>query len=144
MRVSDVLRSKGSGVETVSPDTTAVIAIHRLRSLNIGALVVSADGRDVQGILSERDVVRGIAEHGSDLLTMRVRALMTRAVAVCRPDDTIQHVMAEMTRRRVRHLPVVQDGVLCGIVSIGDVVKSRLDELELETHVLRDAYIARH
>jgi len=141
MRVSDVLRSKGSRVETIPAEATVLICLHRLRTLGIGALVVSSDGEHVEGIVSERDVVRALAEHGSDLLDMRVRDLMTRSVATCRPDDGIRHVMAEMTRRRVRHLPVVSDGTLCGIVSIGDVVKSRLDELELETQVLRDAYI---
>jgi len=88
-------------------------------------------------------VVRGLADHGPRVLEATVAELMTRDVVVCAPRDTVKLVMAEMTRRRVRHLPVVADGVLCGIVSIGDVVKNRLEEMETETNVLREAYIAR-
>jgi CBS domain-containing protein len=106
-------------------------------------MVVSEDGRSVSGMISERDVVRGLAERGARILEVPVAELMTRTVFSCGPKDTIKQVMAEMTRRRVRHLPVVADGVLVGIVSIGDVVKSRLDEVETETNVLREAYIAR-
>ena len=144
MKVADILRAKGSAVTTVGPDTSVVVALHRLKTGGIGALVVSADGERIDGIVSERDVVRGLAERGARILDCTVRDLMTKHVTTCGPDDPLQHVMAEMTRRRVRHLPVVEAEQLRGIISIGDIVKARLEELELETHVLRDAYLARH
>ena len=95
-------------------------------------MVVSEDGRSVLGIISERDVVRGLAERGPRILDVQVSELMTRDVVSCAPRDTVKQVMAEMTRRRIRHLPVVAEGVLCGIVSIGDVVKNRLEEMETD------------
>jgi CBS domain-containing protein len=104
---------------------------------------VTEDGRSVLGIISERDVVSGLADRGPRILEEPVADLMTREVVSCTPGDTVKQVMAEMTRRRIRHLPVVTDGVLCGIISIGDVVKNRLEEMETETNVLREAYIAR-
>jgi CBS domain-containing protein len=97
----------------------------------------------IEGLISERDIVYGLARHGSRTLTMFVSELMHHKVLTCSPEDSITHIMAEMTRAKVRHLPVVAHGELRGIVSIGDVVKNRLDEAELEVHVLRDAYIAR-
>jgi signal-transduction protein with cAMP-binding, CBS, and nucleotidyltransferase domain len=121
-------------VVTIRSDATLSTAVHRLALERIGALVVSDDGARIAGILSERDVVAGLARDGADLLAAgrRVAELMTRNVATCGPDDTVKHLMAEMTRRRVRHLPVVAGDRLVGIVSIGDVVKSRLGEVELE------------
>ena len=101
------------------------------------------DDAGVLGIITERDIVHGLADRGSELLDMPVSFAMTRTPATCTPDDDIQTVMSRMTRQRVRHLPVVVEGRLEGIVSIGDVVKHRLDELELETNVLRDAFLAR-
>ena len=142
MKVQDILRAKGGEVETIRPDAKVLMAVHRLRMQNIGALVVSRDGERVEGVLSERDVVRGLTRHGAELLDMSVVAVMSRA-PVCAPDDSLASVMGQMTRTRNRHLPVVKDGVLCGIVSIGDVVKHRLEEMELETNVLRDAYLTR-
>jgi len=106
-------------------------------------MVVSEDGRSVLGIISERDVVRGLAERGPRILEAPVAEMMTRQVVSCGPRDTVKQVMAEMTKRRIRHIPVLADGVLCGIISIGDVVKNRLEEMETETNVLREAYIAR-
>jgi CBS domain-containing protein len=143
MRVSDILESKGRDVETIRPDAKVLMAVHRLRMQNVGALVVSRDGERVEGVLSERDVVRGLARHGADLLDMSVVAVMSRPVPVCAPDDLLTSVMAQMTRTRNRHIPVVEDGRLCGILSVGDVVKNRLEEMELETSVLRDAYLTR-
>ncbi|MGF1609088.1 MAG: CBS domain-containing protein [Kiloniellales bacterium] len=128
---------------TVRPDATIATVVRLLKLEGIGALVVSTDGSKVQGIISERDVVRGLAEHGAALLEMPVSSLMTRVVKTCRLDAPITDVMAEMTRSRFRHLPVVEDGQLRGIVSIGDVVKNRLEELETETHVLRDFIVGR-
>ena len=144
MKVEDVLRAKGQVVETIRPDAKVLIAVHRMRMQNVGALVVSRDSR-VEGVLSERDIVRGLTRHGAELLDMSVVAVMTRSVPVCSPDDSLATVMAQMTRTRNRHIPVVDaGGVLCGVVSVGDVVKHRLEEMELETSVLRDHYLARH
>ena len=100
-------------------------------------LVISDDGEGVDGILSERDIVAALARHGEDLLSRSVSAIMTRTVVTCDPSDTVGGLMAEMTNRRIRHFPVVADGRLCGIVSIGDLVKSRLDEVEFEAESLR-------
>ena len=144
MRVVDILNRKGRHVETIRPDAKVLMAVHRMRMQNVGALVVSRDGARVEGVLSERDVVRSLTRHGGDLLDMSVVAVMSRGVPLCSPDDSLQLVMAQMTRTRNRHLPVVEDGILCGIVSLGDVVKHRLEEMELETSVLRDAYLTRH
>src|SRR5207248_2350195 len=118
------------------------LVIHKLVSLGIGSLVVSADGRRVEGMISERDVVRGLNKHGVRFLDLGVADVMARNVPYCTPDDTLQNVMGVMTRTRHRHLPVLdKEGQLCGLVSIGDVVKHRLDEMELERNVLRDAYV---
>jgi CBS domain-containing protein len=143
MNVDGILRSKGATVITIRPDASIRDLVRGLRDERIGAMVVSEDERSVVGIISERDVVRGLADHGPRVLDLRVAELMTRAVVSCRPQDTVKQVMAQMTSRRIRHLPVVTDGVLRGIVSIGDVVKNRLEEVETETNVLREAYIAR-
>ena len=143
MSVDGILRAKGAAVVTIRPDATIRDLVHGLRDQRIGAMVVSEDGRSLLGIISERDVVRGLAELGPRVLDAQVAELMTREVVACSPRDTVKHVMAEMTRRRIRHLPVVADGVLCGIVSIGDVVKNRLEELETETNVLREVYLGR-
>ena len=143
MKVSDILSAKGQKVRTISPEETAINAANRLRIENIGALVVSRDGRGIYGMLSERDIINGLAEHGSELPHLPVSRLMSRSVVTCAPGDSIAEISRIMTRRRVRHLPVLQDGQLAGIVSIGDVVKHRLDEVEMETNVLRDYAIAR-
>ncbi len=143
MNVQSILRLKGAQVETIRPDNTMQVAVHRMTMQNVGALVVSRDGQRVQGVLSERDVVRGLTRHGSGLLEMVVATVMTRNVPICAPDDSLAAVMAQMTRTRNRHVPVVEDGRLCGLVSIGDVVKHRLQDMELETKVLRDAYLTR-
>ena len=143
MNVDGILRAKGAAVITIRPDATIRNVVDGLRRERIGAMVVSEDGRSVLGIISERDVVRGLAERGPLILDVPVTALMTRDVVTCAPLDTVKQVMAEMTKRRVRHLPVVADGVLAGIVSIGDVVKNCLEEMETETNVLREVYIGR-
>ncbi|MGH8887970.1 MAG: CBS domain-containing protein [Egibacteraceae bacterium] len=143
MKVEVILKAKGHAVETTGPEATVGMAVRRFTTMGIGALVVSADGHRVDGVISERDVVRGLNKHGAALLGMRVADVMSQSVPVCSPDDSIKQVMAQMTRTRNRHLPVVDGGTLCGLVSIGDVVKHRLEEMELETNVLRDHYIAR-
>lgn len=144
MKVEHILRNKGADVEVVRPDAKVLMAVHRMRMQNVGALVVTRDEMRVEGVLSERDIVRGLARHGAELLDMSVVAVMSRNVPVCAPGDLLTLVMAQMTRTRNRHIPVVEDGQLCGIVSLGDVVKHRLEEMELETNVLRDAYLTRH
>ncbi len=105
---------------------------------------MSEDGITVLGLISERDIVRGLTEHGTKLLTLPVSELMTSPAVTCTPAESIGAVMARMTRYRVRHLPVVEGSKLCGIVSLGDVVKHRLDELELETNVLRENLMTSH
>ncbi len=144
MKVADVLAAKGAEVETVRPDAKVVFAVHRMRVQNVGALVVSRDGLKVEGVLSERDIVRGLTRHGAGLLEMGVVAVMSRGGPTCSPEDSLTTVMGVMTRTRNRHIPVVADGRLCGIVSVGDVVKHRLEDMELETSVLRDAYLTHH
>jgi CBS domain-containing protein len=137
MNVETILRAKGSAVATIRPDATVGAAVKELISRNVGALVVSEDGATVDGIISERDIVHGLADHGAALLSLKVAEMMTRQVVTCELSDTVDQLMAEMTNRRIRHFPVVQDGRLCGIVSIGDVVKNRLDEVEFEASSMR-------
>ncbi len=138
MRIHSILLRKGSFVATIRPDATALDASRALRSHSVGALVVSADGASVEGILSERDLARSIAEHGPDTVALQVRELMTREVRTCSPHDTVDGLAAVMTEHRVRHLPVLEAGHLVGIISIGDVVKHRLDELEQEAKTLHE------
>jgi CBS domain-containing protein len=137
MNVETILKTKGRDVATIAPGATVAEAVRELGRRGIGALVVSGDGRAVEGILSERDVVRALADSGAALLERKVAEFMTSRVHTCRPEDTIDQLMALMTERRIRHLPVVQDDALCGIVSIGDVVKNRIDEIEFEASSLR-------
>lgn len=141
MTVEMILRAKGRTVETIGADTTVAMAIHLLTFKGIGALVVMSDEERVEGVISERDVVRGLDRFGEALLGMRASEIMS-VVPVCALNDSVKHVMSEMTRTRQRHLLVMDGGKLAGIVSIGDVVKSRLEDLELETVVLREAYVA--
>ena len=141
MNVETILRDKGDWVATIRPDATVAEAVDTLHKERIGALVVSEDGEGVVGVISERDIVSALSEYGEDLLSRTVDEIMTRNVITCGPGDTVGELMAEMTNRRIRHLPVVKDGRLHGIVSIGDVVKNRLDEMETEASVLREAYL---
>jgi CBS domain-containing protein len=143
MKVADILKTKGSAVKTVRPDETArTFAVH-LRDERIGAMIVSHDGNTLEGIISERDLAYGVAAYGDKLPGMRVSELMTRVVILCRPEDSIAEVMTVMTQRRIRHLPVKDGDQLVGIISIGDVLKHRLGEAQLEANVLRDVAIAR-
>ena len=137
MNVEAILRTKGPAVATIGPEQTVGAAVNELISRNIGALVVSGNGESVDGIISERDIVHALATRGIDLLSLTVAEVMTHPVVTCDPEDSIEQLMAEMTNRRIRHFPVVQESRLCGIVSIGDVVKSRLDEVEYEARSLR-------
>jgi CBS domain-containing protein len=141
MRISDVLRGKGSNVATVDPALSVSGLVAELARHNVGAMVVIANG-EVVGIVSERDVVRQLHERGADLLNARVSDIMTSSVYTCLPTDSVDSLAATMTERRIRHMPVVVDGTLVGIVSIGDVVKSRIGELQTEREQL-ESYIAR-
>ena len=137
MNVETILRNKGNWVATIRPEASVSEAVDMLNRERIGAIVVSEDGASVDGILSERDIVAALAAHGGDLLSRAVGDIMTRAVFVCEPSDTVGALMEEMTNRRIRHFPVVAEGRLIGIVSIGDLVKSRLDEIEFEASSMR-------
>ena len=132
MLVSDLIKRKGSAVTKASPETTVAALLDLLAEHRIGAVVVSADG-GVDGIVSERDVVRALRTAGAALLDAPISTVMTSDVVVTGPGDTVEDMMRVMTDRRIRHVPVVtQDGRLAGIISIGDVVKSRIDELEAD------------
>jgi CBS domain-containing protein len=139
MRIADVLRNKGASVATITPETSVAGLLTELTVHNIGAMVVlSQDG--LVGIVSERDVVRKLHELGTEILHKPVSEIMTTVVATCAPEDSVNSLSALMTEKRVRHVPVVVNGRLAGIVSIGDVVKARLEELEAEQQQLQ-AYI---
>ncbi|GAB2750269.1 CBS domain-containing protein [Amycolatopsis magusensis] len=141
MRIADVLRSKGTLVATVAPDASVTELLAGLAEHNVGAMVVLGADEAVVGIVSERDVVRRLHDRGPELLGRPVSEIMTTLVATCTPEDSVDHLSVVMTERRIRHVPVVVDGRLAGIVSIGDVVKTRLNELE-ERHDQLQAYIA--
>ncbi len=144
MTVKDILHGKGRKVVAITPHTTVMVAAQRMRLENIAAIMVSSDGgKTVEGIMSERDIVRALIDHKGDVLDLPVSELMSRAVVTCKPEDSVASVMRTMTQRRFRHLPVVENGVVVGLVSIGDVVKDRIDTMEMETSVLRD-YIVAH
>lgn len=138
MHVNSILLSKGTDVVTIGSGQTVAVAADLLAQRKIGVLVVSDDNATVAGILSERDIVYALAANGASTLDMSVRDIMTADVQTCRPDESITNVMGLMTDRRIRHIPVIIDGKLGGIVSIGDVVKHRLRELETETSHLRE------
>jgi CBS domain-containing protein len=140
MFVSDILSQKGNSVFSVRPATSVAQVAQELTDLRIGSvLVLEADNR-IAGIVSERDLVRALARHGAKAMELEARNVMTTDVVTCDPDDSIDHVMETMTRGRFRHLPVVRRGELLGIVSIGDVVKARLEETQHEAEALK-AYI---
>jgi CBS domain-containing protein len=136
MRISDILRVKGRQVVTVTPDTDVRHLLTVLTEHRIGAVVVSHDGTSVDGIVSERDVVRALAERGAAVMSEPVTAIYTAEVHTVMAETPVEEVMRLMTEHRVRHAPVVADGALLGIVSIGDVVKNRIDDLESERAAL--------
>ncbi|MBK8732866.1 MAG: CBS domain-containing protein [Actinomycetales bacterium] len=138
MRISDVLRNKGGGVVTIRPDDTVAHLLSVLSEHGIGALVVSEDGKAVAGIVSGRDVVRHLHRSGADVLGSAVSAIMTSEVHTCEGGDEVEGLAQMMTDRRIRHVPVVQDGELTAIVSIGDVVKHRINALQSERDHLKD------
>jgi CBS domain-containing protein len=140
MFVSDILAAKGGLVFTVTPGTTIGQVSRQLSTRRIGAVLVVDRLDRVVGIVSERDIVNVLASHGAPALELEASEIMTRNVVTCDPDDSIDQIMEAMTRRRFRHMPVVKHGELMGVVSIGDVVKARLEETRHETEALR-AYI---
>ena len=143
MLVGAILSRKGADVFTIDPYATIAAAIEDLRVHHVGALIVSSDGVSVAGIISERDVVRHLAELGHPVLGQPVSSVMTGDVVTCAPSDTTEQLMGVVTERRIRHVPVVEDGRLVGLVSIGDIVAARVRELEEEAQLLHDYISAR-
>jgi CBS domain-containing protein len=143
MTVESILKHKGTDVATISPESSIRTAADWLRAKNIGALLVK-NGDAIVGIISERDIVRAFSQYGEALVSMPVKDIMARGLITVNPEDSLDHAMKLITHHHVRHLPVIRERKLAGIISIGDVVKHRLDDLQLEANVLRDAYIASH
>jgi CBS domain-containing protein len=141
MTVAEILKGKGGDVIAARPDDTAEQVAKLLAAHNIGAVLIRAADSTILGILSERDIVRALGRHGEAALKLTASALMSRNVISCAPEDSVAQVMEIMTRRRFRHLPVVQQGALVGMISIGDVVKERIGEAEQEAEQLR-AFVA--
>lgn len=141
MFVSDILSQKGGLVFTVTQGATVAQIVQQLSARRIGAVLIMADAGTVAGIVSERDLVLAFSRHGTAALDLEARQVMTRDVVTCHPDDPIEHVMSLMTSGRFRHLPVMERDELIGLISIGDVVKARLEETQHETEALK-AYIS--
>jgi CBS domain-containing protein len=141
MSVESILSHKGTDVTTIAPEASLKRAADWLHLKNIGSLIVIS-GDAVLGLISEREIVHALSRFGEAAAVMPVKEIMRRGAITVSPDDSINRVMSLMTRHHVRHMPVLRDGKLVGIISIGDVVRHRLEDLELETNVLRDAYIA--
>ena len=138
MKAKHILQSKGAEVFAVSPDDTIAAAVSVLNDKNIGAVVVRDNRGEAVGILSERDVVRRLGDKGVEAISMRVGDCMTNNPYTCAPDDTVDDLMARMTDKRIRHLPVQSDGRIIGVISIGDVVKRKIQEAEQEAAALKE------
>lgn len=138
MNVKAILAAKGGEVISIEPTADLTAAAHLLEARRIGAVVICGAGGRLAGILSERDIVRAISEHGAEALTLPVGQVMTRNVATCGEDDTVATIMERMTEGKFRHMPVLAKGKLIGLVSIGDVVKQRVEEVEQESEAMRD------
>jgi CBS domain-containing protein len=143
MRIEGILGVKGTAVVTIRPDATVRDAVGALAQHRLGALVVSADGAHADGIVSERDIVRHLDRDQDGLLDLAVRDIMSTPVLTCRPEDEVETIMQTMTDERVRHLPVVSDGAVIGIVSIGDVVKATIEKLQNDRKLLEEYIGAR-
>jgi CBS domain-containing protein len=143
MLVSNLLEAKGTVVATTTADATVGDVVADLVRHRIGALVVSPDGQQIEGIVSERDIVQHLSDVRADVLEEPVTSIMSTSVRTCSPADDVESIMNLMTEHRVRHVPVVEDGRLCGIISIGDVVKSRIEELEKDRNELMEYITAR-
>ena len=142
MTIESILRRKGGDVTTIAPEASIKRAADGLCAKNIGALVVVTSENAVLGLISEREIVHAFSRYGGTAASMPVKEIMQHGVTTVSPDESVNRVMNLMTHHRVRHMPVLRGGKLVGIVSIGDVVKYRLEDLELETNVLRDVYNA--
>lgn len=142
MKVADILKAKGSAVMSVRPNETIKSVAKRFQKESVGALLVMSESGTLEGIITERDVSNGVANHGSVAPDLLASALMTTGVVTCSAQDTVSTVARIMTERRMRHLPVKDENKIVGVISIGDVLKCRLDEVQLETHVLRDLALA--
>jgi CBS domain-containing protein len=136
MQISAILKNKGPSVATIGRDATVAAAVAELARHNVGALVVSSDGQAVEGIISERDVTRALDRLGGTILDKPVHMIMSSEVRTVSPDEKVESLAVMMTEYRIRHVPVLEDGALAGIVSIGDVVKSRIEELEEDRDAL--------
>ncbi len=149
MKIETLLEKKGRGVVTVKPEATVYQVVNLLREHRIGCVVVSRDGKHINGLVAVRDIAYAMAERadrirtalGADILDAPISRIMTQEVQTCSLKDTLRHVMSEMTRRHILHVPVVEKDELCGIVSIDDVVKFAVDEIELEKGVLQDSVV---
>jgi CBS domain-containing protein len=140
--VRDIVKAKGEGVLMITPETPVERVAQRMHREHIGAFVVSRDGYRIDGLITERDIVYGIARHGTATLGQPASAVMSHSVHTCRLDDSVRSVMTTMTNSRVRHLPVLEGDEVRGIVSIGDLIKTYVDETDLEANVMRDAFLA--
>jgi len=138
MTVKTILAAKGGDIVTIEPSANLAAAAKLLNKHKIGAVLIQGAGGRIAGILSERDIVRALSEHGADALSHQVAQVMTRNVATCGEDETIASIMERMTAGKFRHMPVVTKGRLVGLVSIGDVVKQRVGEIESESEAMRD------
>ena len=138
MNVQTILAAKGGDIVTIEPNADLAAAAKLLATHRIGVVVICGAGGRLSGILSERDIVRAVAEQGAGALTLPVAQVMTRTVATCHEDDTVAYLMERMTAGKFRHMPVLREGKLIGLVSIGDVVKQRVEAIERETEALRD------
>src|SRR6516165_9720089 len=143
MSIESILKRKGTDVTTIAPEASIKRAADWLRAKNIGALVVTS-GKEVFGLISEREIVHAFSRFGETAASMSVKEIMRHGVISVSPEESVNRVMKLRTHHRVRHMPALRDGKLAGIISIGDVVKHRLEDLECETNVLRDAYMATH
>lgn len=142
MLVSDILKSKGARVQSVTSTISLGALAAKLKAARVGVMIVSDDGKTLNGIISERDIVNAMADKGDTVCGLRVGDVCTKGVLTCERNSAISDVARLMTTRRIRHVPVVEDGEIVGIVSIGDVLKHRLDEVQMEANVLRDVAIA--
>lgn len=142
MQVSDILKTKGDRVVSITPSATVSAVAKTLRLERIGALLVKDEGGQLAGIISERDIVRSLAEHGPAALDLPVSDFMSESLVTCMPESSTEDIMTQMIDKQIRHLPVVREGALLGIISIGDVVKAVLSELRSITKVLQDQVVA--
>ena len=139
MNIASILASKGSEVRTIKPDTRIADAMRQMREQRISSLVISEDGARMAGIISDRGILQAITDRGVGVLEEPISSIMATEVVTCSREDAVSSIMALMTRRRIRHIPVVEaDGRMCGLVSIGDVVKHHVDEIQREAEALRE------